>query len=81
MALGLVYTAIEVLTLFGSPLFYKIVVIAEIVLTSMIVFYALRWPRVSARSAPCSGARRIRTTLLISGAPLWTPEGGNFGGT
>ena len=45
LALGLVYTAIEVLTLFGSPLFYKIVVIAEIILTSMIVFYALRWPR------------------------------------
>jgi hypothetical protein len=45
VALGLVYTAIEVLTLFGSPVFYKIVVVAEIVLTSMIVCYALRWPR------------------------------------
>ncbi len=45
VALGLVYTAIEVLTLFGSPVFYKIVVAAEIVLTSMIVCYALRWPR------------------------------------
>ena len=45
VALGLVYTAIELLTVFGSPVFYKIVVFVEIVLTSMIVFYALRWPR------------------------------------
>ena len=45
VGLGLVYTAIEVLTLFGSPLFYEIVVIVEIVLTATIVAYALRWPR------------------------------------
>ena len=45
VALGLVYTAIEGLTLPGSPLFYKIVVVAEIILTSMIVFHALLWPR------------------------------------
>ena len=45
VALGLAYTAIEILTVVGSPLFYKIVVSAEILLTLMIVFYALRWPR------------------------------------
>jgi hypothetical protein len=28
----------------GSALFYKIIVVAEIVLTSLIVFYAVRWP-------------------------------------
>jgi hypothetical protein len=50
VALGLAYTAIEVLTLFGSPLFYKVVVIAEIMLTALIFWYALRWPR-SAPSA------------------------------
>lgn len=42
---GLLYTVIEALTLFGSPLFYKIIVIAEIVLTALIVLYALRWPK------------------------------------
>ncbi len=45
VSLGLAYTAIEVLTLSGAPLFYKIVVVVEIVLTAMIVVYALRWPR------------------------------------
>ncbi len=45
VALGLVYSAIELLTLPGSPLFYKLVTIAEIMLTSLIVFYALRWPK------------------------------------
>jgi hypothetical protein len=42
---GIVYTAIEVLTLFGSPWFYGIVVLAEIVLTALIVWHALRWPK------------------------------------
>jgi hypothetical protein len=42
---GLAYTAIETMTLFGSPIFYKIVVICEIVLTALIVFHALRWPK------------------------------------
>ncbi len=45
LGFGWLYTVIEVLTLFGPPLFYKIVVVAEIVLTSLIVFYAVRWPR------------------------------------
>jgi hypothetical protein len=48
VALGLAYTAIEAMTLFGSPLFYKVVVIAEIMLTALIVWYALRWPRRAA---------------------------------
>jgi len=45
VVVGLVYTAIEAVTLFGSPLFYKIVVTAEIMLTVLIVFHALRWPK------------------------------------
>ena len=44
VALGLAYTGIEGLTLLGSPLFYRIIVLAEIALTLLIVFYALRWP-------------------------------------
>ena len=48
VALGLAYTAIEAMTLFGSPLFYKVVAIAEIMLTALIVWYALRWPRRAA---------------------------------
>jgi len=48
VAFGLVYTAIEGLTLLGSPLFYKVVVIAEITLTALIVLYALRWPKRAA---------------------------------
>ena len=45
VVVGVVYTVIEVLTLFGSPLFYRIVVIFEIMLTSLVVHYALRWPK------------------------------------
>ncbi len=43
--LGLVYTVIEVLTLFGSALFYQIVVVLEIAVTLLIVWYAVRWPK------------------------------------
>lgn len=43
--LGLAYVAIEVLTLTKSALFYKIVVVIEILLTVLIVWYALRWPK------------------------------------
>jgi hypothetical protein len=43
--LGLAYTAIEALTLPGSPLFYQIVVVLEIALTALIVWHALRWPK------------------------------------
>jgi hypothetical protein len=46
VAFGLAYTAIEVLTLPHSALFYRIVVVLEIVLTVLIVWYALRWPRI-----------------------------------
>lgn len=42
---GILYTVIEVLTLFGSPWFYRIIVVAEIALTALIVWYALRWPK------------------------------------
>jgi hypothetical protein len=42
--MGLVYTIIEALTFFGSPLFYQIVVGLEITLTSLIIWYAIRWP-------------------------------------
>ena len=43
--LGLAYTAIEVLTFFGSAPFYQLVVVLEILVTLGIVAYALRWPR------------------------------------
>ena len=36
---------IEVLTLRSSHLFYQIVVVLEIALTLLIVWYALRWPK------------------------------------
>ena len=42
---GLAYTAIEALTLPHSALFYRIVVVLEMALTMLIVWYALRWPR------------------------------------
>ncbi len=50
VALGLAYTAIEALTLPDSALFYRIVVVLEIVLTVLIVWYAVRWPRTETRS-------------------------------
>ena len=43
--LGVAYTAIEALTYPHSALFYRIVVVLEITLTVLIVWYALRWPR------------------------------------
>ena len=46
---GLAYTAIEVLTFNGPALFYKIVVGLEIVLTVLIVWCALRWPKMTLR--------------------------------
>jgi hypothetical protein len=42
---GLAYTAIEALTLPHSALFYRIVVVLEMALTMLIVWYASRWPR------------------------------------
>jgi hypothetical protein len=43
--LGVAYTAIEVLTLSNSALFYRIVVVLEIVFTGLVVWYAVRWPK------------------------------------
>jgi hypothetical protein len=45
VVLGVVYGGIQVLTLFGSPPFYQMVVIVEIVLCSLIAWSAFRWPR------------------------------------
>lgn len=45
LALGLAYTGIEILTLSGAPLFYRVVVVLEISLTALIVWHALRWPK------------------------------------
>ncbi len=42
--MGLVYTIIETLTFFGSYLFYQLVVALEIIVTVLIVYYAVRWP-------------------------------------
>jgi hypothetical protein len=44
---GLAYTVIEALTLSTSALFYKVVVVLEILLTVSIVWCALRWPKQS----------------------------------
>ena len=43
--LGLVYTAVEGLTFFGSALFYQFVVSLEIIVTVLIIWYAVRWPK------------------------------------
>src|SRR5215472_13810180 len=45
VVLGVAYSAVELLTFAGPHLFYKIVVALEMVLTALIVWYALRWPR------------------------------------
>jgi hypothetical protein len=45
--LGAAYTAVEVLTFGGPHPFYRIVVGIELALTLLIVWYALRWPRVA----------------------------------
>jgi hypothetical protein len=46
---GLIYTAIEVLTLTSPHLFYKMVVVLEIAATLTIVALAWRWPREEAQ--------------------------------
>lgn len=45
VGLGLLYTAVEAATFVGSPLFYKVVVGLEVMVTLAIVGYALRWPK------------------------------------
>ncbi len=47
VVLGVAYTAVEILTFGGSHPFYNIVVGLEILLTVLIVVYALRWPRTA----------------------------------
>ena len=44
---GSAYTLIQALTFSGSEPFYKIVVVLELMVTVLIVWYALRWPRKS----------------------------------
>jgi len=51
MILGPIYTVIAVLTLFGSPPFYKFIVMVEIVATVLIFWIAVRWPRANERRA------------------------------
>jgi hypothetical protein len=43
--IGVAYTAIEALTLAHSALFYRLIVVLEMVLTVLIVWHAARWPR------------------------------------
>ena len=42
---GLLYTVIEALTFIGTAPFYKVLVILEVVLTALVVWYSLRWRR------------------------------------
>lgn len=46
VVLGLAYTFVQGLTFFGSALFYQMVVVFEIIVTLLIVWLALRWPKV-----------------------------------
>ncbi len=48
VGLGLVYTAIMILTMPGAWVFYLFLGVIEIVLSLAIVGYAWKWPRVSA---------------------------------
>ena len=45
VVLGVAYTGIEGMTFVGSLPFYQIIVGFEIVLTLVVVWYAVRWPR------------------------------------
>ncbi|HXI11773.1 MAG TPA: DUF6326 family protein [Thermoanaerobaculia bacterium] len=48
VTLGLLYTVVEALTLIGSRLSYQVVVSMEIVVTLLIIWFAMRWPRLPA---------------------------------
>ena len=48
LPVGLVYLVIAVLTLYGSPPFYKLIVVIEIAAILLIIWYAARWPKQSA---------------------------------
>ena len=43
--LGVLYTFVEVMTLFGARLSYQALVVLEIAVTATIVWHALRWRR------------------------------------
>lgn len=45
MIIGPIYTVLAVLTLFGSPPFYKFIVSIQIVATLLIFWTAWRWPK------------------------------------
>lgn len=45
IVLGVLYTLIEILTFIGSRPFYQMVVAFEILITGLIVWSAVRWPR------------------------------------
>ena len=45
LILGMAYSAIEALTLIGSPPFYILFGVVEIILTLVIAVVALRWPQ------------------------------------
>lgn len=48
---GLAYTVIELLTFFGSRPFYQMVVVFEIIVTLLIIWTAIKWPREAANQA------------------------------
>jgi hypothetical protein len=50
VALGLIYTAIMLMTLPGAPLFYTFLGVVEVALTMAIAWYAFTWPRVGTGS-------------------------------
>lgn len=52
VVLGVVYTAVEVMTFFGSPPFYQVVVALEVAVTLTIVAYGVRWPRETSSGPP-----------------------------
>lgn len=56
VVMGLAYTAIEAATFAGPALFYRIIAGLEIVLTVLIVWCALRWPRMTVADNSRSGA-------------------------
>ena len=45
IVLGSIYCVIAILTLIGSPLFYKLVVAFEIAATMLVVWFAYHWPK------------------------------------
>ena len=50
LVLGVVYTAVEVMTLRGPRPSYTMVVVLEILITLTIIVYAVRWTRPAARA-------------------------------